>query len=885
MNQMKKFLNRETHLVSDLPLATTHVQKENCDSPETLLQLDIFDPFSVLGLRIPLDDEGFRSFSPQEITRAYYKKALTFHPDKRPVGAPEAYNDLADSCFAVVSKAKELLLDPGIQSACLQCVLYNAKKEEKESSSKLSKRQQAERREQTVVDTLEALAVLFLQLEKRNQQRQQQQQRQGKRMDELFYNEQRVEIVETVTEVDDIIEEEVEEETEEIQKGHGVVGEDKTEAENCELASTALVSVPTSSKQLILTSPEYRATAPVINKVALRDAGHYSNQMPHKKDRHQKGERQRKAQRKRAEERLRKDAFAFTGKIRFQDKNPKKQEDEETVDEAVAMSNSSKSSFFHWTNRNKPTRLEMLRRREKKQRKEQALLKELELERNKVREHDEEEEEECVEESEFILLDGTLGTGGGQLIRNSLAYAAVLGLRLRIVNPLASKRELQPAHKTAIATLMSWFGGYNHPSTESQSSGEHYAFAHTTDGQEYIPETEEGHQLREKRTLSSFPEKGNGEVVFDGETTGLVYGPNSSTKGVDKIDVGSAGSVTLVCQCLLPVILFFPFPVTLHIKGGTNVRDSPDVDYLSLVWCPLVSKFFGGEVEVELKRRGMYPKGGGSVVVRSKPLEGGVLQPIHLTSVGFMETILIRTWLTGKMPYSVAQRVSQAALKVIRSKYPEKESSVKIDMEIVKEDGGLASKVGCFVVGVSSTGARWGGSSHGGKGTRAEAVGTRAAKEMMENYQKGGGVDGYMQDQLIVLMALASGVSSLRIPSPLSLHTSTAILVAERLTGARFDLQKTAVKETLRDKSILLTCTGVSASSIPLRTLSPFNPRLQHYLLQQTLLSQNLQTETLLSPETLHDPQPNEDTEQPPQNQPTENLREELSANNDVSQH
>ena len=47
----------------------------------------------------------------------------------------------------------------------------------------------------------------------------------------------------------------------------------------------------------------------------------------------------------------------------------------------------------------------------------------------------------------------------------------------------------------------------------------------------------------------------------------------------------------------------------------------------------------------------------------------------------------------------------------------------------------------------------------------------------------------HMQDQMIIFMALATGESVLRC-GPLTLHTESAIHVAEQLTGAKFTIRQ-----------------------------------------------------------------------------------------------
>ena len=75
----------------------------------------------------------------------------------------------------------------------------------------------------------------------------------------------------------------------------------------------------------------------------------------------------------------------------------------------------------------------------------------------------------------------------------------------------------------------------------------------------------------------------------------------------------------------------------------------------------------------------------------------------------------------------------------------------------------------------------------GERGVRAEDVGAAAGRELAEDLRSGACVDRWLQDQLIVFMALARGTSRV-LCGELTLHTRTAMAVAEQVVGARFDV-------------------------------------------------------------------------------------------------
>src|SRR5438093_11634143 len=99
--------------------------------------------------------------------------------------------------------------------------------------------------------------------------------------------------------------------------------------------------------------------------------------------------------------------------------------------------------------------------------------------------------------------------------------------------------------------------------------------------------------------------------------TEFVFKPGKLRAGTFQFDVGTAGSVTLVLQTLMPMLAFAPGPVQLEITGGTDVKWSPPSDYVRLVTLPILKKI-GYQGHLETVRRGHYPKGGGLVKFSSR---------------------------------------------------------------------------------------------------------------------------------------------------------------------------------------------------------------------------------------------------------------------------
>ena len=64
-------------------------------------------------------------------------------------------------------------------------------------------------------------------------------------------------------------------------------------------------------------------------------------------------------------------------------------------------------------------------------------------------------------------------------------------------------------------------------------------------------------------------------------------------------------------------------------------------------------------------------------------------------------------------------------------------------------------------------------------------------------------IDASIQDQIIIFMVLAEGTSVVK-TGPLTLHTKTAIYVAEELTDARF-----SVAEETSGGTVIVKCQGI----------------------------------------------------------------------------
>lgn len=348
----------------------------------------------------------------------------------------------------------------------------------------------------------------------------------------------------------------------------------------------------------------------------------------------------------------------------------------------------------------------------------------------------------------MIEVDGSMLEGGGQILRMTVALSAVTGVPVRIFN-IRAKREnpgLRAQHMTAIRAVAS---------------------------------------------------------LVDAEVKGLALGsmeltfrPRTIKGGNFRFDVGTAGSTTLVLQSLLPAAAFAPSRVSVEIVGGTDNPLAPPVDYVIHVLKPTVAKM-GYNFEVNLLRRGFYPKGGGMVRTSITPVPK--LMPLRLEEQGEVKVVKGISY-SSRLPDHIARRMADSASKLLRKAGLEAE----IELEVLEPGHPkCALNPGCGIVLWTETtsGAVLGSDNLGEIGKPAEKVGEEAARKLLEEIESGATVDRHLADQLIVYMALAEGESVIKV-NELTMHTLTCIELSKKL------LPQTSFK-VVKGRPETIVCRGV----------------------------------------------------------------------------
>ncbi|MBO3803532.1 MAG: RNA 3'-terminal phosphate cyclase [Candidatus Brockarchaeota archaeon] len=262
----------------------------------------------------------------------------------------------------------------------------------------------------------------------------------------------------------------------------------------------------------------------------------------------------------------------------------------------------------------------------------------------------------------------------------------------------------------------------------------------------------------------------------------LWFKPSDVAGGTLEAEIGTAGSIPMLLLGVLPICAFAKGQVQIRIgKGGTDVRNSPTVNYLRYVLAPTLSEM-GLEVGIDVKSYGYYPVGMGDVTMRVQPARN--LRNVRLTEFGSVKEIRGVSVCTFLKERKVAERQAEAAKQLLGKE------GYGAEVEVVYDTSNPIQKGSSVVLWAkTTTGALLGGDSIGELRKSSEVVGKEAAQNLLDELRAGATVDVHLADMLVPYAALARGRSAYLARS-MTEHLETNIWLAEELAGAKFALEK-----------------------------------------------------------------------------------------------
>ena len=302
--------------------------------------------------------------------------------------------------------------------------------------------------------------------------------------------------------------------------------------------------------------------------------------------------------------------------------------------------------------------------------------------------------------NDLVVLDGSKGEGGGQILRTALGLSLITGRPFKIAKIRANRDNpgLRPQHLAAVEAAA---------------------------------------------------------ILGDAEVVGSAVGARELTFRPGRFEardleyaIGTAGSTALVLQTLhLPIALSAVRGVKLGISGGTFNHKAPSYPFLEATWRRHMASL-GLAVSMSMPAAGFYPRGGGDLEVWIEP---GTPRPLTRIDRGRLLSIRGTAGICRLPRNEIPERMRNQAESILR------DLTANIRIESVEWPGPAPGAAIALTAEYEGGFATFLGL--GERGKLAETVADEAAGDLLEHHDGGGAVDAYSADQILLPLAFAQGRS------------------------------------------------------------------------------------------------------------------------------
>ena len=317
----------------------------------------------------------------------------------------------------------------------------------------------------------------------------------------------------------------------------------------------------------------------------------------------------------------------------------------------------------------------------------------------------------------MIVLDGSSGEGGGQIVRSALALSLLTRQPFRITNIRANREKpgLRHQHLAAVRAAAAVCGA----------------------------------EMRGAEVSSKQ----------------LEFSPGEVRAGHYEIPIGTAGSTALVLQTILPALLRAPGQSEVWIEGGTHASQSPPFEFLERTFLAVLQTM-GAEVSVRLARHGFYPRGAGRI---EAVITGGAhFQPLALVERGAPRAHTAKAILS-RLPEHIAQRELRQLERDL--------GWAREDLHLVQVTD-AASAGNAVIVELMSEHLTQVFAGFGEKGVPAEVVAADCALQVRRYLQSLAAVDEHLADQLLIPCVLAGSGEFSAVNASSHLRTNIEVVKA-----------------------------------------------------------------------------------------------------------